>query len=92
MATGDGFKETSFTSRDGLKLHARHYPAARPAANRRAVVCLPGLTRNGRDFHDFALALAAHTGTPRDVPTIAASVRPADVMKSMTSSISIGTA
>lgn len=70
MASGDGFKDISFTSRDGLKLHARHYPAARQAANRRAVVCLPGLTRNGRDFHDFALALASHAGTPRDVYTV----------------------
>lgn len=70
MASGDGFREITYTSRDGLRLHARHYPAARPAVGRRAVVCLPGLTRNGRDFHDFALAIAAHGGSPRDVYTV----------------------
>lgn len=47
--------------RDGLKLHARVYPALPPSGHggERAVVCLPGLTRNGRDFHDLALALSS---------------------------------
>lgn len=57
--------------RDGLKLHVAVYPArasngtsdrARPA------ICLPGLTRNGRDFTDLATALSAGTaGPPRTV-------------------------
>jgi len=40
-----------FTVRDGLKLHYRDYPgdAAKPP-----LLCLPGLTRNVRDFADFA--------------------------------------
>lgn len=70
MTGSDGFREITFTSRDGLKLAARHYPAQRPAGSRRPVVCLPGLTRNGRDFHDFALAIASHSGSPRDVYTV----------------------
>lgn len=53
-----------------MRLYARHYPAARAATNRRPVVCLPGLTRNGRDFHGFALAIASHSGAPRDVYTV----------------------
>ena len=46
-----------FTSRDGLRLYARHYPV--PGSTRRPVVCLAGLTRNCRDFHDLATALAS---------------------------------
>ena len=40
-----------WTSRDGLKLFYRDYagPSDRPP-----IVCLPGLTRNSRDFEDFA--------------------------------------
>jgi pimeloyl-ACP methyl ester carboxylesterase len=64
------YREIFFTSRDGLKLHARHYPAQQPAFDRRPVVCLPGLTRNGRDFHAFAGALASHPTAPRDVYTV----------------------
>jgi pimeloyl-ACP methyl ester carboxylesterase len=41
----------SWTSRDGLKLFYRDYggPADRPP-----IICLPGLTRNSRDFDEFA--------------------------------------
>lgn len=47
------------TVRDGLKLHVSHYAAAPDAdGRRRPVLCLPGLTRNGRDFHDIAMALS----------------------------------
>ncbi len=57
-----------FTTRDGLKLHGRRY---RPAARtwRAPVLCLGGLTRNGRDFHDIALALSQHA-QPREVLTL----------------------
>lgn len=54
-----------YTSRDGLRLYARHYPA--PGSQRRPVVCLAGLTRNSRDFHDVALALSQADDTGRDV-------------------------
>ncbi len=54
-----------FTSRDGLRLYARHYPV--PGSLRRPAVCLAGLTRNSRDFHDLATALARPDETGRDV-------------------------
>jgi pimeloyl-ACP methyl ester carboxylesterase len=54
-----------YTSRDGLRLYARHYPV--PGSLRRPVVCLAGLTRNSRDFHDLATALARRDETGRDV-------------------------
>ncbi len=44
--------------RDGVALHVASYRARSPS-RARAVLCLPGLTRNGRDFHDLALAMAA---------------------------------
>lgn len=69
-ATGnDGFEELYFTVRDGLRLYSRHYQAAF-AAPTRPVLCLAGLTRNSRDFHDAALALARHPATPRHVFTL----------------------
>ena len=55
-ANGEGgedqrFRDGYFTVRDGLKLHYRDYPgsAARPP-----LLCLPGLTRNTRDFAHLA--------------------------------------
>ncbi len=45
-----------FSARDGLTLHARCYDA--PGSSRPPVLCLAGLTRNGRDFHDLAMALS----------------------------------
>jgi pimeloyl-ACP methyl ester carboxylesterase len=53
-----------FTSRDGLRLYGRHYPC--PGSIRRPVLCLAGLTRNSRDFHDLALGLMRD----RDVYTL----------------------
>lgn len=46
-----------WTSNDGLRLHYRDYsgPADRPP-----VLCLHGLTRNARDFDNFAARLAGH--------------------------------
>jgi pimeloyl-ACP methyl ester carboxylesterase len=47
-------------SRDGLNLHAADYaPTAQPAGL--PIICVPGLTRNCRDFSDFA-PWAAHLG------------------------------
>jgi pimeloyl-ACP methyl ester carboxylesterase len=45
------------TVRDGLKLHVTHWPAVRSSG--RPVMCLPGLTRNSRDFADIAASLSA---------------------------------
>ena len=50
------WNDIHFSARDGLRLYARHYPAT--GSTRRPVLCLAGLTRNSRDFHDLATALA----------------------------------
>jgi pimeloyl-ACP methyl ester carboxylesterase len=63
------FEEIYFTARDGLRLYGRRYPAA-GNARARPVLCLPGLTRNSRDFHDLALALSRHAGASRTVYTV----------------------
>jgi pimeloyl-ACP methyl ester carboxylesterase len=55
------FEEIYFTARDGLRLYARRYPGA-GGEEGRPVLCLPGLTRNSRDFHDLALALSRQPG------------------------------
>jgi len=59
------YNDIHFTSRDGLRLYARHYPVA--GAWRRPLVCLAGLTRNSRDFHDLARALATPDADGRNV-------------------------
>lgn len=51
------FASRFYTAPDGLKLHYRDYPG--PAAPRLAVVCIPGLSRNARDFEDLAPHLAS---------------------------------
>jgi pimeloyl-ACP methyl ester carboxylesterase len=50
------FTERTYTSGDGLKLHARDYTSNNESSG--TVICLPGLTRNCRDFHDLALHLS----------------------------------
>ncbi len=47
-----------FESHDGLRLFSRVYAASTASAP--VVLCLHGLTRNGRDFEDLAPHLAAH--------------------------------
>src|SRR5689334_9713798 len=47
--------DCTWTSRDGLKLHFRDYAGG---ADRPVVLCLPGLTRNARDFENLARRLA----------------------------------
>ncbi len=66
------FTDLKFRVRDGLSLHARHYPAASQSLprRRRPLVCLPGLTRNGRDFHDLAVTLSGDAPHARDVYTL----------------------
>jgi pimeloyl-ACP methyl ester carboxylesterase len=49
------FEDRHWTSDDGLRLHFRDYPGA---ANSAPVLCLPGLTRNARDFETFAPRIA----------------------------------
>jgi pimeloyl-ACP methyl ester carboxylesterase len=60
------WRDIFYTARDGLRLYARHYPA--PGSRFRPVVCLAGLTRNSRDFHDIASVLSSPAQPrPRDV-------------------------
>jgi pimeloyl-ACP methyl ester carboxylesterase len=49
------FRDIFFTSTDGLRLHARDYGPL--GARSVPVLCLPGLTRSARDFHDLAMHL-----------------------------------
>lgn len=64
------FEELTCRVRDGLKLSGRYYPAQNRKAGIRPALCLPGLTRNSRDFHDLAMHLSRHAATTRDVYTI----------------------
>ncbi len=71
MPAGQNWHDIFFTSRDGLRLYGRHYPAPADAPARRAVLCLPGLTRNSRDFHDLATFLTdARNPSARPVFTV----------------------
>lgn len=54
-ATESGFADCHWTSGDGLRLHYRDYPGR---ADRPVVLCLPGLTRNARDFSHLAERIA----------------------------------
>lgn len=45
-----------YPSNDGLRLYCRVYPARRPGGL--PVMCLPGLTRNSRDFAELATHLS----------------------------------
>lgn len=56
MAGSARFADGWWQSPDGLRLHYRHYPGD-PA--RVPLLCLPGLTRNARDFEPLADRLAA---------------------------------
>ena len=58
MANPMSFQERRWTSRDGLSLFARDYPAA-GTEQRLPVICLHGLTRNSKDFEDIAPIIAA---------------------------------
>jgi pimeloyl-ACP methyl ester carboxylesterase len=50
-STGTRFADRYFTVRDGLRVHYRDYPGS---SDRPPLLCLPGLTRNSRDFAAFA--------------------------------------
>lgn len=70
MAEASGtqeWRDITITSRDGIRLYGRHYPA--PGSTRRPALCLAGLTRNSRDFHMLAAALSGAGERRRDVFT-----------------------
>ena len=59
------FDDQTFSAPDGLRLHARiHTPSKKSHGD---VICLPGLTRNCRDFHDLALYLSQTADRPKRV-------------------------
>src|SRR3546814_8619628 len=49
------YKDGYWWSNDGLRLHYRDYEGA---SHRPPILCLPGLTRNARDFEPVANRLA----------------------------------
>lgn len=55
------WRDVYHRAQDGLRLHARVYGEVSELP---PVVCLPGLTRNAKDFHDIALYLSQEA-TPR---------------------------
>ena len=62
-----GFVSLFVTAPDGLRLHVRRYGERGRGL---PVVCLPGLTRNGSDFHALATTLTRDPAQPRLVFTI----------------------
>lgn len=65
MTDLNGYRDLFYSAQDGLGLHARLYGSPQPDAL--CAVCIPGLTRNARDFHELATELAHHPKTPRQV-------------------------
>lgn len=61
----EGFTDYFYSAQDGLRLHARIYGDI--IGGKLPVVCLPGLTRNARDFHGLALRLSRSESNPRQV-------------------------
>jgi pimeloyl-ACP methyl ester carboxylesterase len=54
-----GYSDGWWQSADGLRLHYRDYPGgAAKSPGRPPIICLPGLTRNARDFENLAQRLA----------------------------------
>jgi pimeloyl-ACP methyl ester carboxylesterase len=62
---GELWRDIYYASFDDLRLYVRHYPA--PDEKFRSVICLPGLTRNSRDFSALATYLSKHPEKPRNV-------------------------
>src|SRR5689334_16123781 len=67
-STETGFTGSYVTAQDGLRLFVREYGVRGDRSL--PVVCLPGLSRNGSDFHEIATALSTDSRQPRQVFTI----------------------
>lgn len=61
------FSEEFYSTPDGLRLYARVYGEQ---IGGMPVVCLPGLTRNSRDFHQLALQLSTDPERPFKVASL----------------------
>jgi pimeloyl-ACP methyl ester carboxylesterase len=60
-----GSRDLFYTSSDGLRLHVAEYGDA--ISPWLPVVCIPGLSRSARDFHELGLHLSQHGDRPRRV-------------------------
>ena len=58
-------RDFTYSSFDGLSLHVRVH--GDPLSPWTPVICLPGLTRNARDFEELATFLSRHRHRPRRV-------------------------
>ena len=58
MAVSNAYADGWWQSPDGIKLHYRDYPGGAEAAARPPILCIPGLTRNARDFEEVAQRLS----------------------------------
>lgn len=68
MSTDRSHEERFYSAPDGLRLFARIYrPKKEEEEAGSHVVCLSGLTRNSRDFHDLAVHLSSLPDRPRTV-------------------------
>ncbi len=61
-AAGREWRDHVWWSADGLRLHARDYQGDSAATGAMPIICLPGLTRNARDFEELAPWIAATAG------------------------------
>lgn len=64
-APGNSWRDLYYTSGDGLRLHVAEYGDV--ISPWTPVVCIPGLSRSARDFHELALHLSTHHHRPRRV-------------------------
>jgi len=62
---GAPVRDLFYTSSDGLRLHVAEYGDA--MSPWLPVVCIPGLSRSARDFHELGLHLSRHRHRPRRV-------------------------
>jgi pimeloyl-ACP methyl ester carboxylesterase len=62
MSEAEKFEDRFWESSDGLKLHCRDYPGNNSLT---PVICVPGLTRNARDFANLPALLEQRNGGRR---------------------------
>jgi pimeloyl-ACP methyl ester carboxylesterase len=58
IQNGQAYEDGWWQSIDGLKLHYRDYPGGPEASGKPPILCIPGLTRNARDFEAVAERLS----------------------------------